>query len=253
MELSPAKKAWITRRENAERLKAEQERAKNSARAKKAWETIRSKQALPFKNEDGENKKLCRTKKAELYKNSGLTSGRVLILPSQTCADIYEIDAKIPKNNFKFIGCEIDNKAFKVIQKKIKNEKLDDRLFMFNTDITRVLKSAIEGGYSHIDLDLCQSFRTFKHTVEIAVNEKLVKKNGIISFTFSTRDVKGRSIAKEILGDDVQNGYTITMVNKWLKELCGKNFKIAIAPYTYSDSKNGVGGRMVFGSIQRVK
>ena len=43
------------------------------------------------------------------------------------------------------------------------------------------------------------------------------------------------------------------MVNKWLKELCGKNFKIAIAPYTYSDSKNGVGGRMVFGSIQRVK
>ena len=95
-----------------------------------------------------------------------------------------------------------------------------------------------------------------------AMKRKIVQKDGIISFTFSCRDKKIKEVAREILGEEEFNkisaklnssngfkgGYTLPTINKWIKAICGNDFEIAVAPFTYLDTCS-----MVAGSVRRIK
>ena len=125
-----------------------------------------------------------------------------------------------------------------------------------------MIKTSSEDEYAHFDIDLCQTFSKYKHYIEEAMKRKIVQKDGIISFTFSCRDKKIKEVAREILGEEEFNkisaklnssngfkgGYTLPTINKWIKAICGNDFEIAVAPFTYLDTCS-----MVAGSVRRIK
>jgi hypothetical protein len=263
--IEAGRKAAETRKKN----KQERE-LKLKLRAKLAWETRRENEkngvGFKFSNVDGESKIATRNSKVDLYIKSGVTSGNFLLLPSQTCADIFLINERMPKNNFSFKGCEIDKKSFKVANKKAKDNGLNLMLFEsgIETYIDRVIGLGETDYFAHADIDLCQTFSMYKQVVEKTMNNNLVKKGGIISFTFCARDVNIKKTALEILKktrfneldkkvakDKQSNNFSLPTINKWLDKLCKDNYKIVVEPYTYSDSKKG--NHMIHGSIQRIK
>lgn len=87
--------------------------------AKKAWVTrLKNKKKFKFKNTDGINKIAYRKLKADFYQESKLRAGNVLLLPSQTCADVYEINKCIPFNSYTYIGAEINNMLLRILKIK---------------------------------------------------------------------------------------------------------------------------------------
>lgn len=258
------KKAAETRRKNREMREM-----KFTTRAKKAWDTRRENEkngvGYNFTNVDGVEKIKSRNQKVDLYKNSGITSGRLLLLPSQTCADIFLINEKIPNNKFKFVGCEIDKKAFRLADKKRIANNLNLTLYKLGVEnvVDGLIQYVGEDALAHADIDLCQTFTKYKSVIEKIVDNKLVQKGGIVSFTFAARDVNVKKTALEILKktafnqlaykvekDKINNNFALPVINKWLTKLCKKGYKVVIEPYTYSDSKRG--NHMIHGSIQRI-
>ena len=69
-------------------------------------------------------------------------------------------------------------------------------------------------------------------------------------------------MVREILGEEefneisekinklgaLKGGYTLPTINKWIKAICGNDFEIAVAPFTYLDTCS-----MVAGSVRRIK
>lgn len=264
--IEAGKKAAETRKRNIQ-----ERELKFKLRAKLAWETRRENEkngvGFKFSNVDGESKIATRNSKVDLYIKSGITSGNFLLLPSQTCADIFLIKERMPNNKFSFKGCEIDKKSFKVANKKAKENDLN--LALFNVGIETYIDRVIELGevdyFAHADIDLCQTFTTHKQIVEKIVNNNLVKKGGIISFTFCGRDVNIKKTALEILKktkfnevnkkvekDKQSNNFCLPTITKWLDKLCKDTYKVVVSPYTYSDSKSKKGGTMIHGSIKRI-
>lgn len=236
--LSPQKRAWITRRE-------------------------KQKSNLYYKNIEGKEKNAFRNKKVDLYINSGITNGNFGFLPSITCKDIILVKERYPASNYNFIGCEFDKDTFSAINYML-NVKEVPSFALFKLDVLNLIKTSFEGEYAHFDIDLCQTFSKYKNYVEEALKRKIVQKGGIISFTFSCRDVGIKKTAESILGktefqkldkklkasknaNEIRGGYTLPTINKWLKKICGKNFEVAVEPFTYMDTCS-----MVAGSIRRI-
>lgn len=234
--LSPQKKAWITRREN-------------------------QKKDLYYKNVDGHAKEAFRNKKVDLYINSNITNGNFGFLPSVTCKDIMLIQTRFPNSCYNFLGCEFDEETFRQINHMLDSKSVPS-FALYNLDVLNLIKTSSEDEYAHFDIDLCQTFSKYKHYIEEALKRKIVQKDGIISFTFSCRDKNIKEVARETLGEEefnkisekinksgvLKGGYTLPTINKWIKEICGNDFEIAVAPFTYLDTCN-----MVAGSVRRIK
>lgn len=235
--------------------------------AKKTWETRRKKIAsnYVFQNTNGIEKIKRREQKANAYKESGLTSGCLLFMPSQTCADVEQIKTTIPYNSFKFVGSEISEIAQKAILKKIRKEKFNMSLFPHS--ISEAVKLAKKDDFSHADFDFCETFSRYYNVIAQSVKKDIVQKNGVISMTFAARDKNITKVAPKFLGkkrfDAIQKAKAISnkdpearlvipTVTIFLNKLCKSGrYKIVCAPETYTDSK--VGNHMVFAMIQRIK
>lgn len=226
--------------------------------AKKAWVTrLKNQKKFKFKNTDGINKIEFRKIKALAYKELALTDGNLLLLPSQTCADIYEINHIIPYNNFHYIGAEINKHAVKEIKNKIVKDNLN--LIIYPDKIQNLIKSSVKNQYLHIDLDLCGTFSKNHQLLEDVIKNDLVKVGGVISSTFSVRDAKIKITSKRILGcvkyRKELNKCNSCLIKPTIKEFIKINgrqkYKIIYKPTIYTDK--GLGGYMLFTMIKRIK
>lgn len=236
-------------------------KAERTAIAKKAWKTRIlngtdkgwGKKEYKFNNE-GDHKKAQREEKALAYKNSGVINGNLLFLPSHTCKDMTVINKLLPNNKYNFIGAENNKKVIKVLLKRINKENLN--LSIYPKSISEIVKSSPEDNFAHIDFDFCETFSKNKETLEYAIKNNIVKTNGIISLTFSARDLNIGKVAKKILGKTQykrckeNKTLGITSVNKFVKSL-SKNYIFINEPHIYRESKKH--NPMIFAMIQRVK
>lgn len=247
-----AKKAAANRKANKEA-----EHKKWVEAGKKAARTRRLNK-LSFHNEDGAEKIKRRNLKAKAYKDSGIHGGSLLFMPSQTCEDVNVINRLLPRNKFLYIGSEINEVAKKEIRHKIKANGYN--MALFGRSITELVMDAVEGEYSHVDLDFCETFSRYYATLGTAILNKIVPVGGIITGTFAARDTNIGTTAKRFLGAikvreikkaDPKACLIIPTLHKFVRETGGYSYKFVCEPETYTDSAKG--NHMVFFILKRVK
>lgn len=248
--VNAGKKAAATRKANKEAQQKKWSEAGKKAAAK------RRENKLAFHNESGAEKIKRRELKAKAYKDSGIHSGSLLFMPSQTCEDINVINRVIPRNEFHYIGSEINEQAQKEIRRKKQENGYKMSLMPFS--IADIVMNAGENDYSHVDLDFCETFSRYYATLGTAIVNKIVQKNGIITATFAARDLNISTTAQKILGakrvkELKANGENLILptLTKFIKTLGKYSYRFICEPETYTDSKQG--NHMVFFIIQRVK
>ncbi len=262
-----ANKAWATRRKNSEivlrskDIEIEKRKKELSDRANKAWIT-RKKNAeanFKFKNTEGKEKDRIRDKKTFSYLDSGIIEGFLFFMPSQTCDDVFRINRLIPNNNFTFLGNENCPKAINEIKRKTKEFNL--KLHLYPYSVREHLNYLDSDSLAHADFDMCETFSIYKGLVSKTVEKNLVKKKGIISMTFATRDKNINTIATKILGgakvEQLKNDHkslVFSTLLKFLQDLClDGRYAIYSMPEVYTDNKDKKGNQMIFAQLQRIK
>lgn len=127
----------------------------------------------------------------------GLKDGLILTLSSWQCLMEQKINSEFPK--FEFLTCENDLKNLEKLffEKKDKNFKFIK--LILSGDIGNVIKLSKKDAFSHLLLDYCGTFVTYKNEIQQVLQNDITKKGGIISITLATRvGVKGFNTTKEL-------------------------------------------------------
>lgn len=205
-------------------------------KSKKRKKTIKG---TKFKTGGMKKIKQGRPEKVNAILNSGLLNGLIATLCGETLLIelmLYTRGAK----DFKYDLVEQSEEVFNKILRKLPQTKLDVNSITKNT-MGSVIFNAHEDKYSHLILDYCGRINTFQSEIEMAINNNIVKKGGVIAMTFATRGAKPIIEVDKVEGEAI--GYT--SAKKYFETFDG--YKL-INSFKYKDS----GDMMVF-IIQREK
>jgi hypothetical protein len=189
-----ALKAVTTRRRNEKDKKR-----KNSARAKKAWETRKTISHETASYTNGEKKTIRNFLTLCMLSVLSPKVGEILTLPDEFLFE--KIISKIKDlKNLTFRGFEIHRagvKTEKQARADYKNQlriiestpSLRNRCLQLFKDINEyIMFEKREGSFAHILLDYCGSFTTNKRTITHVLENNLVMVGGIIWITLNARD-----------------------------------------------------------------
>lgn len=122
----------------------------------------------------------------------------------------YEKKAKIIKYN------KVYRKQLRLL---MRNKKLGKRCFALFANINEMLHHETKNRFAHLFLDYCGSITTNKNTLEMVMENNLVKKGGIIWVTLCSRSCKGDRVTQKLpeLSERFSDRYRIeTIQNKKL-------------------------------------
>jgi hypothetical protein len=122
----------------------------------------------------------------------------------------YDKKAKITKYN------KVYRKQIRLL---MRNKKLGGRCFALYTNINDMLHHETEDRFSHLFLDYCGSITTNRDTLEMVMENNLVKMGGIIWVTLCSRSCKGDRVTQQLpeLSERFSDRYRIeTIQNKKL-------------------------------------
>lgn len=268
--IKAGKKSWITRTANA--LKEKLSNAGKKAAIKRKENKLKAQNELlsiiPTRKEkentdydikkERKNKLRITKKKAQSYKDHGITAGNLLLLLSASCNDIFEILKVMPKNLLHYITAEIDSKAIVEIQRK--NREFNLNIELYAKSIGVLIEQAKRNFFASADIDLCSNFSTSIKIVFNALTRDVVKRGGLLSFTFDTRDAGIRLLAINLLGLKRVNELTekrmcliIPTLLAYIEKIAPNKWEIIHQPELYSDSSSGKGARMLFIMLKRIK
>lgn len=199
----------------------------------------------------GENKNNIRHLFYKHVKNSGKLRGHFFTLPSDTCTFENELNI-VSDNKFHYLSAEHDKDTFM----KARKVSLDLNLVMSLNlgEASEILLSKTEDTFSHIFLDYCGTFTTYENEVRYAITNNLVKTDGLIGLTFTTREANTkqqtcidyhRNVLNFTGSKDTPS--TIGGIRLKLLSFIGNNYKI-VEFEPYKD-----GSHMVFVLLKRVK
>ena len=143
-------------------------------------EMSKRKDETNYKNADGENKQVARELMSKYIIESGV-NGTIPSLPCDNCA----IETMIYKanKNIDFIGVELKKTTLLKMRKTIRKNKLPIKsVFGY---IGSQIFGQHENAYAGLLLDYCGQLPTFSKEIEYAINQNIVKVNGIIAMTFA--------------------------------------------------------------------
>lgn len=130
-------------------------------------------------------------------------AGKFFSLPSGKCQFEIQLNTEMD-NNFKYDVVErninfpniYDEMLNTIVSKKIKTSSIS------NCYSREVLLTKNSNYYSHIFADWCATYTTLEDEVRHIIFNNLVKVGGLVGFTFSLRDEKGKDFHKTVLNDD---------------------------------------------------
>lgn len=121
---------------------------------------------------------------------------------------------------FKIVACEMDlGVVFKMIETLIV-EKLPFVQNIIVSKIGEVINTAPANTFAHVNLDFCQTLKTFGNDIETAIKRNIVKEGGTIMITVSSR-------AKDV--------NTAQQLRSLVEGVGGQNYKI-VFEYAYRDT-----------------
>ena len=182
---------------------------------------------------------------------SGKLKGNFFTLPSETCAFENELNIQTD-NKFYYVSAEHNQDVFMDALQAIAKYKL--RMSLTLGKAKAILMKARSEFFAHIFADYCGTFPSFEDEIRHIFTNNLVKRNGLIGLTFTTREANTKnqtsiefhkSVLNE-LGID-QTPTTIGGIKLKLLSFMGKNYKF-VEFVDYTDT----GGHMVFVLIKRV-
>ena len=101
----------------------------------------------------------------------------------------YKKKAKITKYN------KVYRKQLRLL---MRNKKLGKRCFALFANINEMLHHETENRFAHLFLDYCGSITTNKETLEMVMQNNLVKKGGIIWVTLCSRSCRGDRVTQQL-------------------------------------------------------
>jgi hypothetical protein len=207
-----------------------------------------------YTNENGIYKEMARNKMAKYIVDSDVV-GLVPTLPHIACTIEKKILLEEP--NYTFLGVECDKPTYNALRKTVRTEKLP--ITTHYGKISNVIYGEIEGVYAHLILDYCGMLPTFSKELEYAINNKIVKRGGIIAMTFA-KPIRGTdSISKYImdLGGTITNNpndnrcASDKATEAYFNRIIGSEFDF-VEIFNYADDKgNGIGCPMTLIILRR--
>lgn len=157
--------------------------------ALKYWASVKKGQVIhktQYTNADGIKKQQAREEMISAIMNSGITKGDVLTLPFSTCA----IEKQMPRNKFRYLGCERDEDVYYEMLSTIIKEKLKMNTFL--GDIGEKIYEAKPDQYAHLILDYCGQISSSQEEIRHAIENNIVQVGGTISVTMCKRgEIRG--------------------------------------------------------------
>jgi hypothetical protein len=111
------------------------------------------------------------------------TKGKFFGFPSSDCHFEFKLNTLVD-NDFHYIGVECERDIFMKMKKKSVNLYMDC-IKAYSHEVIPHYKSDT---FSHMFLDYCGTFPTFENEIKFTLDNDLVKQNGLIGLTFSTRE-----------------------------------------------------------------
>jgi hypothetical protein len=130
---------------------------------------------------------------------TGLYFGDVLTLPADKCKLEKRISERLPQTDFRYTMVEFDKDVYlKLVKTAIKHF---NRPIFYYGSIADMIYKAKKDTYTHCFLDYCRTIHSHINEIKFALENNIVKKNGLITFTFALRDnsKKHKSFIKEML------------------------------------------------------
>lgn len=169
------------------------------------------------KEYDGPGKQDWRFCLATLFQRAkqkyGINRGEVLTLSSKNPR--LEIMLHTICSMMKFISYEIKPEDFQILVDRIKADKLT-YLKAINGLLNEAIYTAKRNQYSHLILDYCLSLNTLFDEIDYAMGANIVRLNGLISITLTSRSpIKGYNTKKELqrLIDRHKDNYRVVMTD----------------------------------------
>jgi hypothetical protein len=107
------------------------------------------------------------------------------------------------------------NKIYRIQQRMLfSNKKLGQRCVAFFSNINEVLHHETQDRFAHLFLDYCGSITTNQKTLEHALENKLVKKGGLIWVTLCSRSCAGDRVTKQLplIAERFSNDYQVQII-----------------------------------------
>ena len=126
-------------------------------------------------------------------------TGKFFSLPSSECLFELQLNAEMD-NNFKYDVVEY-NKNYPNIYNEMLNTIVSKNIkthSISNCLSNEVILNRTSDTYSHIFADWCSTFTTLEREVRHIIYNNLVEVGGLVGFTFSLRDEKGKDFAKTL-------------------------------------------------------
>jgi len=126
-------------------------------------------------------------------------TGKFFSLPSRECLFELQLNTEMD-NDFKYEVVEFNEKfpniynemLNTIVSKNIKTHSISNCLS------NEVILNRTSDTYSHIFADWCSTFTTLEREVRHIIYNNLVEVGGLVGFTFSLRDEKGKDFAKTL-------------------------------------------------------
>lgn len=221
--------------------------------ARLAWITKGDNAALgdkKFHNDYTPSKNTARAIMTDAIAATSLLSGAILSLPSYTCELEFQLVKKVSKK-FEFDLVEYKPSTYRKMLKKVDELKLGRKVRMtYKGNMGDMIARSRKNEYSHLVLDYCGMVSTFASEIAMAMENKIVKRGGLILLTLANRSNKWGSDFMAKYGDTVLDAIT-----KFITEVGGNSYKIQqMHPYRSEDSKGGKrGANMVLIAIKRIR
>jgi hypothetical protein len=180
-------------------------------------------------------KRIARQKVSEAIINSG-ESGLMLSLTSNKNVDTEkEILKHLP--DMKIVA--VENKINIVSDMRTMFKEHNLKMSVFVGDVSQKLYGANEDTYAHLNLDYCSNIITIAKELKYVLDNKLVRKNGIIAVTIykPIRRIKNNKSFLDVLklfktnfeGDSRNNINKV--IERFFYAICGFNYSVELFEY----------------------
>jgi len=166
-----------------------------------------------FSNHSGTGKRTARKLIVESIGKSKVRGGNILTLPAGTW-DIEKLVHETVSPRFGYIAIERNIEVFPLMATKLAWYGVKSRNKAIHGSTAEMILAANEDDYDHMILDYCGTLKTVRQELIHACNNKVVKKDGVITITLQKAHCFGEWVDKlnatrnELTGETTANNTT---------------------------------------------